>query len=70
MLVIPQTSSATETIGAHFLEKLHASKRNYCFESKKKKKNHLLKLNSLRLVDSGPDEWLQLPWETVQSEGI
>lgn len=37
-------------------------------EFKKKKKENLLKLNSLRVVDSGSDECLQLSWETVQTE--
>lgn len=33
-----------------------------------KKKENLLKLNSLRAVDSGSDECLQLSWKTIQSE--
>lgn len=43
-----------------------------CFTGKlqvgKKKNNNNLKLIRLGLVDSGPNKWLQLSWEIVQSE--
>lgn len=66
MLVIPQTSCSTESIRAHPSEKFCASQGNYRLGRKKNKNN--LKLIRLGLVDSGPNKWLQLSWEIVQSE--